>query len=86
MMRTCLVVGCENPATWREVVGQRGARRTVYVCEWCRHAIRSRTLPMPQFEDGEHVHDEDATGDGAEAMPGVPTVADDTDRDGESPL
>jgi hypothetical protein len=37
---------------------------------------------MPQFEDGEHVHDEDAAGDGAEAMPGVPTMVDDTDKNG----
>lgn len=81
-MRTCQALGCENPATWREVIGKRGARRAVYVCEWCRLAMRSRAMPTPQFGGDEHVRDDDAAGDGAEAMPGVPPVVDDTDNNG----
>lgn len=81
-MRNCEAVGCENPATWREVIGKRGARRAVYVCEWCRLAMRSRAMPTPQFGGDEHVCDDDATGDGSPAMSGLPPVVDDTDKNG----
>ena len=39
-------------------------------------------VAMPQFEDGEHVRDDDATEDGSTAMSGLPPVADNTDEDG----
>lgn len=85
---TCQVVGCERPATWREVIRRADFRGVVMVCEECRHAIHAPgggAKPLA-FETEETDVPRGRTKDRAATVLSVPPVDESAGDDAEGTL